>query len=144
MVPFLYCDAITDAMTKGLGQQKICVRYNILTSAMDVALLFLLLPVFGMKGYYFSFLITHLLNFVLSLRRLCVITGCRIPFSVPALTASAGLLAAWIGTRIPWMFVPVFFLLLRILGVLGTEEIRWLRQLIFRPRTKGRLTREAG
>ena len=144
MIPFLYCDAITDAMTKGLGQQKICVRYNILTSAMDVALLFLLLPVFGMKGYYFSFLITHLLNFILSLRRLCVITGFRIPFSVPALTASAGLLAAWIGTRIPWLFIPVFFLLLRILGVLGSEEIRWLRQLIFRPRLKGRLTKEAG
>ena len=32
MIPFLYCDAITDAMTKGLGQQKICVRYNIFTS----------------------------------------------------------------------------------------------------------------
>ena len=27
LVPMLYCDIITDAMTKGLGQQKICVRY---------------------------------------------------------------------------------------------------------------------
>ena len=40
LVPMLYCDAIVDAMTKGLGQQKICVRYNILTSSMDVLLLF--------------------------------------------------------------------------------------------------------
>ena len=37
MIPMLYCDAIIDAMTKGLGQQKDCVRYNILTSALDVA-----------------------------------------------------------------------------------------------------------
>ena len=146
MVPFLYCDAITDAMTKGLGQQKICVRYNILTSAMDVALLTLLLPVFGMKGYFFSFLITHLLNFFLSLRRLCIITGYRIPFAVPALTVSAGLLAAWAGELLGlgWLFIPLFFLLLHLLGVFGAEEIRWLRQLIFRPAVNPRLTGDAG
>ena len=146
MVPFLYCDAITDAMTKGLGQQKICVRYNILTSAMDVALLFLLLPVFGMKGYFFSFLITHLLNFALSLRRLCIITGYRIPFAVPAFTASAGLLAAWASALLGmgWLFVPLFFLLLHFFGVFGKEELRWLRQLILRPAANPRLTGDTG
>lgn len=36
LIPMLYCDAITDAMTKGLGQQKVCVRYNIITNSMDV------------------------------------------------------------------------------------------------------------
>ena len=75
LIPMLYCDAITDAMTKGLGQQKACVRYNILTSAMDVGLLFILLPKYGMYGYFVSFLITHLINFILSLRRLIKITG---------------------------------------------------------------------
>ena len=142
----LYCDAITDAMTKGLGQQKICVRYNILTSAMDVALLFLLLPVFGMKGYFFSFLITHLLNFALSLRRLCIITGYRIPFAVPAFTASAGLLAAWASALLGmgWLFVPLFFLLLHFFGVFGKEELRWLRQLILRPAANPRLTGDTG
>lgn len=33
LIPMLCCDAITDTMTKGLEQQKACVRYNILTSA---------------------------------------------------------------------------------------------------------------
>lgn len=145
MVPFLYCDAITDAMTKGLGQQKICVRYNILTSALDVALLFLLLPVFGMKGYFFSFLITHLLNFFLSLRRLCIITGFRPPFAVPALTVSAGILAVqiagWAGVE--WLFIPFFFLLLTLWGILGKEELRWLGQLFFRPAPNPRLTGRA-
>ena len=51
LVPMLYCDALTDAMTKGLGQQTACVRYNILTSAMDVAFLYILLPKYGMGGY---------------------------------------------------------------------------------------------
>ena len=48
LIPMLYCDAITDAMTKGLGQQKICVRYNILTSGLDVIFLWILLPQYGM------------------------------------------------------------------------------------------------
>lgn len=132
MIPFLYCDAITDAMTKGLGQQKICVRYNILTSAMDVALLFLLLPVFGMKGYFFSFLVTHLINFALSLRRLCIITGYRVPFAIPAYTVSAVLLAAWTAGlfRLEWVYIPLFFILLWLWGVLTREDIRWAKGLI--------------
>ena len=87
LAPMLYCDAITDAMTKGLGQQKICVRNNILTSAMDVAFLFMLLPRYGMDGYYFSFLITHLINFLLSLRLLIKIARIAIPFYIPVFTA---------------------------------------------------------
>jgi len=89
LIPMLYCDAITDAMTKGLGQQKICVRYNILTSAMDVLFLYLLLPNYGMEGYFFSFLITHLVNFLLSLGRLLHITGVTIPLRIPLMTLSA-------------------------------------------------------
>ncbi len=93
LLPMLYCDALTDAMTKGLGQQKKCVRYNILTSAMDVAFLYLLLPKYGMEGYFFSFLVTHLVNFGLSLRLLLKISGVSIPFYVPALSLSAAMAA---------------------------------------------------
>ena len=74
LIPMLYCDAITDAMTKGLGQQTINVRNNIITSLLDVALLFWLLPILGMQGYFISFLVTHMLNFLLSLGRLMKIT----------------------------------------------------------------------
>jgi stage V sporulation protein B len=95
LIPMLYCDAITDAMTKGLGQQKICVRYNILTAAMDVLFLYLLLPKYGMAGYYASFLITHLLNFALSLRLLLKISGVTLPFYIPSLIVSAAAAALW-------------------------------------------------
>ena len=73
LIPMLYADSLIDAMTKGLGQQTACVRYNILTSAMDVGLLFVLLPRFGLHGYFCSFFVTHFINFCLSLRRLCPI-----------------------------------------------------------------------
>ncbi len=138
LVPMLYCDAITDAMIKGLGQQKICVRYNILTSAMDVILLYLLLPKYGMEGYFFSFLVTHLLNFSLSLRRLLLITGEHIGFATPALTVSAVLGAVWGASRFDIMQLQLISYplllgsLLCLFQVTGKEDFRWLRGLIRR------------
>lgn len=69
-IPVLYLDQIVDAMCKGLGQQGANARYNALTSFLDVAFLWVLLPEWGLGGYYFSFAVTHLVNFGLSVRRL--------------------------------------------------------------------------
>ena len=138
LIPMLYCDAITDAMTKGLGQQKICVRYNILTNTMDVVFLYFLLPKYGMQGYFFSFLITHLVNFILSLRRLLIITGETIPFSVPALSCAAALAAGWGASRLasPVLRVGIYPVLLGSLlclsGILGREDIAWVKGLLRR------------
>lgn len=131
IVPFLYCDALTDAMTKGLGQQKQCVRYNILTSSLDVLFLFFLLPRFGMTGYYISFLVTHLLNFALSLRRLILITDVSIPFHIPALAASAGIMAVWIAQlwNIPFLYLPLAAALLYLFGIIRKSDAIWARNL---------------
>ena len=77
MVLMLYLDAITDGMLKGLAEQVSCVRYNTLTNAMDVVFLFLFLPKFGITAYTLTFLITHAVNLVLSLRRLLRVTSHR-------------------------------------------------------------------
>ena len=77
LVVILYSDALVDGMLKGLGEQVAGVRYNTLTAAMDVLLLFLLLPHYGLKGYYFSFVLTHAINFALSLRRLLTVSEFR-------------------------------------------------------------------
>lgn len=83
LAPMLYCDAITDAMTKGLGQQHMAVRFNIFTNILDIICLYFLLPVWGINGYFISFFLTHALNFYLSLRHLLRITGEKIRFSFP-------------------------------------------------------------
>ena len=136
LIPMLYCDALTDAMTKGLGQQKICVRYNILTSALDVLFLYLLLPGYGMMGYYISFVVTHLLNFTLSLRRLLKITGEAIPYYIPVFGISAAA-AAVLGAgsfASPVLrsisFLGIFWSLLCLFGVSGKDDIRWVRGLV--------------
>ena len=136
LIPMLYCDAITDAMTKGLGQQKACVRYNIVTSAMDVAFLFILLPRYGMMGYFFSFLVTHLLNFILSLRKLLQITGKVLPLKMPLLAFGGTLCAIWICSHVyqpvlrAVVFLPTFICILCLLGLLNKEDFHWLHGLV--------------
>ena len=136
LIPMLYCDAITDAMTKGLGQQKICVRYNILTAALDVLFLWFLLPTYGMYGYFISFTATHLLNFILSLRLLLKITGEAIPFYVPALAfaaAGAAVMGAGFFTSPAATAIAYLLLLWSILclfQVTGWEDVRWVRGLL--------------
>lgn len=73
LVPILYLDCIVDGMHKGLGQQIYCVRVNTLTNLLDVIFLFLLLPRYGIEGYFFTYAATHVINFYLSLKRLLAI-----------------------------------------------------------------------
>lgn len=136
LAPMLYCDAITDAITKGLGQQKVCVRYNIITSAMDVVLLFILLPKYGMTGYFASFFITHMVNFVLSIRLLQKLVG-------KILSARAGILCitatglSVIASRLvdrSWgsciTFIMLYSALLALLGIIGQKDIQWFKGLL--------------
>lgn len=136
LIPMLFCDSITDAMTKGLGEQKACVRYNIITSTLDVLFLFLLLPKYGMMGYFFSFLVTHLLNFALSLRRLLKIVGKVLCPSVPVLAGIATTSAIYVASHIRSTsmrsigYVVVLICMMTLLHVVGKEDLTWLRSMI--------------
>ena len=136
LAPMLYCDAITDAMIKGLGQQTACVRYNIITSSMDVALLFILLPTYGMDGYFFSFLVTHVINFALSVRRLLKLTGRLIAPAVPVLAIASTGGAVYLASLVtqPTFRICAYVLLLgsllSLLRVISREDIFWLKGLV--------------
>ena len=125
-------------MIKGLGQQTASVRYNILTNTMDVAFLYILLPQYGIVGYYISFLVTHLLNFILSIRRLLCISGERITFSAPALTLASSALAVGIAQFAPTAFfkgasyLAILVCLLFLLKILDSEDLTWLKGLIIK------------
>ena len=136
LIPMLYCDAITDAITKGLGQQKACVRYNIFTSVMDVVLLYIMLPTYGMSGYYFSFAVTHAINFGLSLNRLFKITHRTPKASTPVRTLLAFAVALCIcsaaaNSIIGCISYPITLMcLLTLFRVIGKEDILWLKTII--------------
>ncbi len=134
LIPMLYCDAIVDALTKGLGQQKKCVKYNIITSSMDVFFLYLLLPKYGMNGYFFSFFVTHLVNFLLSLRRLLKITDMKIPLRLPLVSCCAMAASIWIvshaGAAQAILYPIVLGCLLYLGGVLRKNDVRWVKGLV--------------
>lgn len=134
----LYCDGVTDAMIKGLGEQKASVRYNILTNIMDVTFLYFLLPKYGILGYFISFLITHVINFCLSLRRLLCITTQTIPFYIPAITLTAAIFAVWaahfvaiVSLRIA-AFLVILICLLFLMRILSREDIVWIKGLVYK------------
>ncbi len=136
LAPMLYADAIIDAMTKGLGQQKICVRNNIITSAMDVIFLFVLLPKYGMRGYFFSFLVTHALNAGLSLYLLLKITKLKLPLYIPLLTAAAMVGCIWSAGYVPngagraVAYLGSLISILYLTGVVRREDFLWIRRLL--------------
>ena len=88
-----------------------------------------------MSGYFLSFFVTHLINFLLSLHRLLKITGIRLPAKIPVLClAAAGAAIAGaasfesLSTRI-WVFLLLLDSLLSLGGITGREDLQWLRGL---------------
>lgn len=135
LIPMLYTDSIVDAMTKGLGQQRYCVRYNIFTATLDVIILYLLLPKFGMTGYFISFALTHLINFCLSLHRLFRITGKHLSVAMPLLTLTATGSAVWLCQNFPGMLSACLYLfvitaLFILFGIVSKKDFIWLKGLI--------------
>ena len=143
LTPMLYCDAIIDAMNKGLGQQHICVRFNILTSIMDIVGLYFLLPGQGMRGYFLSFLISHAVNFLLSLGLLLKTTGLRLRISTVLLTALSLLTGAACAVFVPGVGLKAVFSLLICFGclyfwgIVRLEDLSWLGSITgFRKKRK--------
>ncbi len=138
LVPMLYCDIIVDGMTKGLGQQRSCVRYNIVSNTMDVIMLFFLLPRLGITGYFVSFLFSHVLNFLLSIRRLLFIGKIRANLYYPCFALIAYLFATFGANtftgpiRKILAFLGLFFCLCYFFGVITAVDLHWLYNLLKR------------
>ncbi len=136
LVPMLYCDIIIDGFTKGLGAQRYCVKYNIISNGLDVILLFFLLPRYGMIGYFISFLVTHALNFALSFRRMLLIGQIKVNLYYPCFALSSFLISIWgssffTGTiRRLSAFLGLFFCLCYLFGVITSADLQWLKKLL--------------
>ncbi len=141
LVPVMYCDMTVDGMLKGLDQQRACMRYNIWDSALCVALVYVLLPRFGMKGYMFILFFSEIFNFYFSLRRLCKVATVDLnlandllaPFLCGALSPAVVSMAT--RDRFPWNVGTLVFciaastalytLLLYGFGCITREDARW-------------------
>lgn len=144
LVLILYMDAMVDGMHKGMGEQVYCVRVNTFTNLLDVILLWVLLPRWGIAGYFFTFTLTHVVNFFLSIARLMTVTGYTPPFKfvvkillsavcAAAFARAAGQMAeSLLGACLVGSaaYLGVFGLLAMLTASLSRADLRWLHRAI--------------
>lgn len=147
LIPVMYMDMTIDGMLKGLDQQVSYMRYNIIDAGICVIFVYLLVPVFAVKGYIMVVFMSEIINFALSFRRLTKVSEVRIDLFrdivIPLLCViSAGSIKSIVCS----MLIPVmsekptavcsigissavYFILLRIFNAINNEELVWAKKL---------------
>ena len=74
----MYLDSIVDSILKGLDQQVSSLKYNFSDSCIRVALVYFLVPQFGVKGYLCVLFFSTIFNATLSIHRLIVVSRVEI------------------------------------------------------------------
>jgi stage V sporulation protein B len=77
LAPFMYMESMVDGVMKGINEQLSTFRYSMVDSAVRIALIAVLLPRYGMKGFLFVMLVSNLLTSLLNLHRMLHRTGLR-------------------------------------------------------------------
>lgn len=70
LVPIMYADTTVDALLKGMDEQLYTMRVNLFDSLLGVVLVFVTLPLFGIRGYILNLILCEVINFSLSVSRL--------------------------------------------------------------------------
>ncbi len=78
LIPVMYLDSAVDAMLKGMDQQVYSMGVNIIDAAMSVALVYTLLPIWGVWGYVAMVYVTEIVNAAMSITRLLSRTGVQL------------------------------------------------------------------
>ena len=74
LTPVMYLDSVVSGMLKGLGQQVHSLWFSVADSAVRIALIYLLLPRYGLTGFLYVMLVSNLLTCVLSTTRLLTVS----------------------------------------------------------------------
>lgn len=75
-----YLDGVVDAMLKGLDKQVNSMFYNIFDSLFSIALVYVVIPKFGINGMLFVMFAGKLFNMLLSVNKIIMETNFRINF----------------------------------------------------------------
>ena len=105
VTPFMYLESMVDGILKGINQQLATFRYSVCDSVIRIALIAVLVPRFGMKGFLFVMLVSNLFTGLLNLHRLLAVTGMPIRWGQwvvrPLLAFLAGALV-YRAVFLPW------------------------------------------
>jgi len=141
LVIVMYLDSSVDGVLKGLGEQVAVVRINVMDTAICVMLVWLLVPLFGLRGYMMMIVISEIFNMILSAGRLVYVTGFRADMPrwavVPFLGAFGAVFAAKYGMALLGFdvakaggillafaaFLLLYYMVLRLTGCLTQKDL---------------------
>lgn len=81
LTPVMYLDSVATGMLKGLGQQVHAFWYSLADSVVRIALIWWLLPYYGLAGFLFVMLVSNLLTALLNTGRLLAVSHGRLQWS---------------------------------------------------------------
>ncbi len=153
LVPVMYLDSAVDGMLKGLGEEVYCMKVNVADSLICLALVFILVPSFGIDGYIALTMISEVINAALSIIRLFE----RVAISpdlvrwiaCPVLSVAAAAFAAkLVGKLIPSLGTAPLIALCVVLygaGCFATGAVRssdgeWILSLVKRKKRRASLS----
>ncbi len=150
LVIVMYMDTAVDGMLKGLDQQMSYMKYNIIDAGSCVALVYFLVPVMGIKGYVLVIYLGELINFVLSFRRLCVVSEVSVDLVRDMIIPFFGIVSSCLcgeisgnilnlntdfkTTAILFVLIEVvlYVFILWLFRAVDKEETQWLKRMLFR------------
>lgn len=139
LVPLLYLDMIVDSILKGLNQQVSSMKYNTVDAVIRAAIIVLLVPVIGMKGYIIMLYVGTIFNALLSINRLIVVSKVRFAFVgwvvKPIVSAIiAGLITVFVlttGAVIKILFLCFTYIVMLIsLKCVTKGDINWVMKFL--------------
>ncbi len=80
LAPIMYLESVVVGILKGLDQQTHSLLYSVLDSGSRIVLILLIVPYYGINGFYGVMVFSNLLTCLLNLHRLCKVSGVRIRF----------------------------------------------------------------
>ena len=98
IMPFMYLESIADGILKGLNQQVSSLKYSVADSVIRIAMIFLLVPVEGMKGFLLVMVVSNLFTAFMNVRRLLHVTGLKIQWGKWVLKPGAAMVFSGIVT----------------------------------------------
>ena len=119
IIPIMYLDHVTDSVLKGIGEQVFSMWVNITDSILSVALVWILIPKFGIAGYAIVIVVMEGYNFLLSLLRLVGRVKFKISFTrsiiFPTLAAALAAYASRELFSFAGASVSIFWLIMKMI-----------------------------
>ena len=124
MCPFIYMQIILSGILNGLGCQMFIFRNSIISSAISIAFIYFLVPIYGLNAYIFGWLVSLLVVIALGIYKVRQFIPLETPFLAwfvkPVVAATiAGFVSMSLANRVFFVFTGQRVGLLLAVGILG-------------------------